>query len=347
MGAGAACTPGIQGQRVFDQLKPPPLRHLLLTFFNGRIEKFLDATAGQAHQVIVVLALIELKYRLTRFEVASQQQAGLLKLHEYPIDSGQADVGSLGDQGFVHVFRAEVPALGLPEQGQYLEPGHRGFQSAALEFVSCVHAPPQKPLGPVTRPDEGAARMDRMISMKTTSAAAWRWRLWLLLAPAMSTWVGCAAPQNATDSFMGWITPYRIDIVQGNAVTSEQVQRVRPGMTRAQVRDILGSPMLTDAFHADRWDYIFLKRRPGDEPVRRHVSVFFQGDVLAKLESPSDLPDENRFVATIVPAPKDLKRAPLELTDAQRQALPKPAGRPAAPPERAGAVRTYPPLESP
>lgn len=189
--------------------------------------------------------------------------------------------------------------------------------------------------------------MAHMISTKLPSRGSSRWALWLLVLPWTATWVGCAAPQNATDSFMGWITPYRIDIVQGNAVTSEQVQRVRPGMTRAQVRDILGSPMLTDAFHADRWDYIFLKRRPGDEPVRRHVSAFFQGDVLTRLEAPADLPDENRFVATIVPAPKGLKPAALELTDAQRQALPKPAASPASPAERTGSVRTYPPLESP
>lgn len=189
--------------------------------------------------------------------------------------------------------------------------------------------------------------MTQMISTKTTSRGGRRWTLWVLCLPWMATWVGCAAPQNATDSFMGWVTPYRIDIVQGNAVTSEQVKLVRPGMTRAQVREILGSPMLTDAFHADRWDYIFLKRRPGDEPVRRHVSAFFQGDVLARLEAPADLPDENRFVSAIVPAPKNLKPAALELTEAQRQALPKPAARAAATPDRPGTVKTYPPLESP
>jgi outer membrane protein assembly factor BamE len=51
--------------------------------------------------------------------------------------------------------------------------------------------------------------------------------------------------------------------VQGNVVTSEQVARVKPGMTRAQVRDILGTPLLTDPFHADRWDYLFTIRRQG------------------------------------------------------------------------------------
>lgn len=146
---------------------------------------------------------------------------------------------------------------------------------------------------------------------------------------------------------MGLITPYRIDIVQGNAVTREQVAQVRPGMTRAQVRDILGSPMLSDAFHGERWDYVFTMRRPGNEPVRRHVVVHFQGDVLKKLEAPADLPDEDQFVASIAPAKRKLEVPVLELTEAQRRALPAPA--PLTPSAPASAVpnKTYPPLEAP
>ena len=90
-----------------------------------------------------------------------------------------------------------------------------------------------------------------------------------LVAAAVSA--GCATREQSTDSFLGFITPYRVEIVQGNAVTREQATRVKPGMTRAQVRDILGSPMLTDQFHADRWDYLFTIRRQGTEPQRRSV----------------------------------------------------------------------------
>lgn len=146
---------------------------------------------------------------------------------------------------------------------------------------------------------------------------------------------------------MGLITPYRIDIVQGNAVTREQVAQVRPGMTRAQVRDILGSPMLSDAFHGERWDYVFTMRRPGNEPVRRHVVAHFQGDVLKKLEAPADLPDEDQFVASIAPAKRKLEVPVLELTEAQRRALPAPAPLTPAAPASAVPNKTYPPLEAP
>jgi outer membrane protein assembly factor BamE len=84
-------------------------------------------------------------------------------------------------------------------------------------------------------------------------------------------------PSLLGDSFLGVITPYRIDIVQGNVVTQGAAAAVKPGMTRAQVRDMLGSPLLTDPFHADRWDYVFTIRRQGTEPQRRSVVAHFEG----------------------------------------------------------------------
>ena len=100
------------------------------------------------------------------------------------------------------------------------------------------------------------------------------------------------------ESFLGVVTPYRMDIVQGNVVTQEQAARVQPGMSRTQVRDILGSPMLTDPFHADRWDYIFTIKRPGTTPQRRDVVAFFKADKLERLDA-KDLPTEREFVAAI------------------------------------------------
>jgi outer membrane protein assembly factor BamE len=163
------------------------------------------------------------------------------------------------------------------------------------------------------------------------------------LAAALS--VGCATREKSTDSFLGVITPYRIDIVQGNAVTREQVALIKPGMSRAQVRDILGSPMLTDMFHADRWDYIFTIRRQGTESQRRSIVAVFDGNLLVRLEAPDELPSENEFVASIVPVQRSTERRVLELTEEQRKALPAPPKKEAPAPEAVGAVRSYPPLE--
>ena len=87
---------------------------------------------------------------------------------------------------------------------------------------------------------------------------------------------------QSSDNLLGIITPYRVEVVQGNVVTSEQAALVKPGMSRAQVRDILGSPLLTDVFHADRWDYVFTIRRQGAEPQLRRVVVRFDGEKIGR-----------------------------------------------------------------
>jgi outer membrane protein assembly factor BamE len=162
---------------------------------------------------------------------------------------------------------------------------------------------------------------------------------------------GCASSLQSSDGLLSRITPYKIEVVQGNVVTSEQAQAVRPGMTRAQVRDILGSPLLSSAFHADRWDYVFTIRRPGTAPQQRRVLARFDGDRLVALDTGGDLPSEQAFVASI-----DTGRAPgriptLELTEAQLAALPA-ARRPAAagtgapaPAVAPPSPRVFPPLE--
>lgn len=155
---------------------------------------------------------------------------------------------------------------------------------------------------------------------------------------------GCSSTPMA-DRFLGVVTPFRIDIVQGNVVTAERAALVKPGMTREQVRDILGSPMLTDVFHADRWDYVFTIVRQGTEPQRRTVVAHFEGDALKRLDAPA-LPSEREFVASISRTKPSGKAPRLELSDDERRVLPRPvAPAPAAQSEPAGALRTYPPLE--
>lgn len=161
---------------------------------------------------------------------------------------------------------------------------------------------------------------------------------------------GCGLQPIAEDgSLLGLITPYRIDIVQGNVVTREQVAQVRPGMSRIQVRDLLGSPMLSDPFHANRWDYFFSFRRTGQPMQRRSVVAHFDGDALARLEVPESLPSEAEFVATLEPGGKRRSSPPptLQLTPEQKAALPTPPRSAPAPAAPSGPVRSYPPLEPP
>jgi outer membrane protein assembly factor BamE len=175
-------------------------------------------------------------------------------------------------------------------------------------------------------------------SMRISSA------LLTALVASSALLAGCAS-QRTADSFLGFITPYRIDIVQGNAITREQAALVQTGMTRLQVREILGTPLLTDPFHGDRWDYLFTLRRPNAEPQNRHVIVHFQGETVSRIDAP-DLPTEEEFVASISRfRERDLRVPQLELTPEQRAALPRPEQREAPPAVPSGPIREYPPLE--
>jgi len=113
--------------------------------------------------------------------------------------------------------------------------------------------------------------------------------------------VGCTSAVDETQR--AWMNkvfrPYVPDVVQGNFISSEQYSKLQLGMTREQVRQILGTPLLASYFHANRWDYIFEFKRAGQIVGKdRHVTVFFDGDKVVKFEGDA-LPTEVEMVAEI------------------------------------------------
>jgi outer membrane protein assembly factor BamE len=171
---------------------------------------------------------------------------------------------------------------------------------------------------------------------------------WLALSAALSACSGTSTDSMLSvsgDKVLGIVRPYRVEVVQGNVLTKELVAKVKPGMSRAQVRDLLGSPLLTDMFHENRWDYAFSIRRQGAPYQQRKVIAWFEGDQLKSLELPEDLPSETEFVAAITTFPSG--SAPkLELSEEERKALPVPVRPPVVSAESMGPLRSYPPLES-
>lgn len=142
------------------------------------------------------------------------------------------------------------------------------------------------------------------------------------------------------------ITPYQAEVVQGNFVSREQVQALRPGMPRQVVRDILGTPLVTSLFHDQRWDYAFTIRRQGTEPQQRRLTVYFNGDALDRIEG-DPLPTEAEFAARL-----DTRRPPAKLPQlkADEAELAKMSVKKSAPATNAAptpaAPVSYPPLES-
>jgi outer membrane protein assembly factor BamE len=125
----------------------------------------------------------------------------------------------------------------------------------------------------------------------------------LLLLPLL------AACSN-TPQITSYLSPYRIDVRQGNFVTQEMVAQLKPGLTREQVRFILGSPLVADMFHVDRWDYVYRFQPGHGEAQQRRLVVFFQdnkltrvaGDVVAEDGSKAEAPKPAAQVIDI-PAP--------------------------------------------
>ena len=168
----------------------------------------------------------------------------------------------------------------------------------------------------------------------------------LAVAAASVFLAGCGSIDSASSRIVGMITPYRVEVVQGNFISREQVDALKPGMSRQQVRDVLGTPLVTSLFHADRWDYVFTLKRQNVEPQQRKLTVYFKGDALERSEGDT-MPSEAEFVAALdkrrmgkVPAleatPEQLKRY-----ESDKPAV---ASAPAAP---VAPTTTYPPLEPP
>jgi outer membrane protein assembly factor BamE len=80
------------------------------------------------------------------------------------------------------------------------------------------------------------------------------------------------------------ITPYRMEIQQGNFVSQEMVAQLKPGMSKEQVRFILGTPLVTDIFHSDRWDYVYWRETTKGARERRKLTVLFENGQLARLD---------------------------------------------------------------
>jgi outer membrane protein assembly factor BamE len=129
------------------------------------------------------------------------------------------------------------------------------------------------------------------------------------LATAAESGVKTTGPTKLQRVF-GIFSPYRITIQQGNFVSEEMVAQLNPGMTQEQVRFVLGTPLLTDLFHADRWDYLFRLQKGDGELTTSRVTLFFKDKHLDHFEG-GNLPTENEYIARIAGAPqKDTDAAP-------------------------------------
>lgn len=268
MGAVRGEAVAVEGERVLLQSKAMRLGNEVLTLLDRLVKELLHMPTVQADEMVVVAARIELKDRLAGFKVRTPKNACLGELGEHPIDGGQADIEPLGEHQLVDILCAQVAQLGLLKQSQDFEPGNSDLEPGALDVrgqrVVNLHGAMIAVPGLTTSP----------FFMKQTRS---RLTACVLLSLGLALLGGCAGRE-----LPNWLSPYRPEVSQGNVVTSEQASRLVVGMTREQVRTLLGTPMLVDPFRDQRWDYVFDLRRVDGSRERRRFFVEFEAGRLAR-----------------------------------------------------------------
>ena len=134
-----------------------------------------------------------------------------------------------------------------------------------------------------------------------------------------------------TRPFLGFLRPYRPDIQQGNFVSREMVAQLKEGMTQDQVRFVLGTPLLTDVFHNERWDYPFRMVKGNGETTASRLTLTFADDKRSRIEG-GDLPTEADYLARISGTPPRKSKTespgpqpiPSSAADPQSPAISKP-----------------------
>ena len=117
-----------------------------------------------------------------------------------------------------------------------------------------------------------------------------------------------SAEATGVQKLLNIITPYRINIQQGNFISQEMLTRIQPGMTPEQVRFALGTPLLADIFHAGRWDYVFRLQKPNGQITNNRVIIYFKDNRVARILSDT-LPDETQYLKTIAGSPPKKTKA--------------------------------------
>jgi outer membrane protein assembly factor BamE len=168
-----------------------------------------------------------------------------------------------------------------------------------------------------------------------------------LAVMAASLLASCGSMQVPMTNLM---SAHRIEIQQGNFVSQEMVSQLKPGMSKDQVRFVMGTPLIADSFHGDRWDYVFRRQKANSKELEhRKVTVFFVDGKLSRIEGDvtpaagADAAGAGPAVAQQLPAPvaaPEPKPAAQTVSEAPKPAAAVNPEKPAAAPAPAGDGKT-------
>ncbi len=255
-----------------NQLEAMFFSDFLLAALDGFIEELDDLTAFQAHHMIMMLILRNLEDRVTAIEVVPHHQSCRLELGQHAIDGSQTNIFSRFEKRLVDVLGAQVVLFWcVLENLQYLDARQGHLETGLTQFMVLVgHGRSSQyrvGSGMIDRihDSEERAQMQKLTGIITLSAV-------LLLSS------GC--------SYFG---VYKRDLPQGNLVTANMVGQLQPGMSRDQVVNVMGRPLLEAPFDANEWDYVFRLDEAYGGVEQRRVTLTFDGDRLVNVERQGNL----------------------------------------------------------
>jgi outer membrane protein assembly factor BamE len=146
-------------------------------------------------------------------------------------------------------------------------------------------------------------------------------RVLIISSLVVASLAGCSHLPSMPKINAQTFSPYKIDIQQGNYVDETMVDKLKVGMTQTQVKFIMGTPLLTDVFHANRWDYIYTYRKDGKLTEERRVALYFKDGALVTIVKHMGETQADNAVVTDQPAAAAVQ--PVKLED--KQAAPAPA----------------------
>lgn len=292
----------------------------------------------------MVLPFVQFVNGFTTFKVVATQNSGLFKLRQNPVNSGQTDVCVFKKQLAKNIFCCHVTHGAALKNLQDLQPRQCGFEAVVFQFINLAHRMALSCRWVAVGLRSYRYNAHDHIGTHPSMTALQTFRLTCCYLATGLVLFGLAACGGLGGVNRDTFRPYVPDVVQGNFISKEQRQVLRPGMARVQVREVLGTPLVASLFHADRWDYAFSIQRQGVAPQNFRLTVHFKGDVLDRIEG-DELPSESEFAGRLV---KPRTPGKLPTLQASEEDLKKftttPTARPNAP-SAAPTPRTYPPLE--
>lgn len=252
---------------MIDEIEAALVDDLPLALLDFRVHELDDFAGIDANHVVVVAAVGKFEDSMTAVEVVANHQAGGLELGQHAIDSGQTYVLARLHQRFVDILGAHVALLGGIEHLEDLDARQRDFQSDFAQLAIFNHV---CFLGAECFAASFNAGMIGVSSLSQDSGSHPSMQNAKLMLTSLAFALGLAALAGC--SFPG---VYKIDIQQGNVVTQDMIDQLKPGMTRRQVRFIMGNPLIVDTFHPNRWDYLYSIQPGGGQRQQERMSLYF------------------------------------------------------------------------